>query len=368
MVLIHLTVNIHKLPQILLLLGILGIVCIFFVSCKQPTALKIDIWYGSNQRFKERGTPQKWINILGNVSSDNGIASLKYSLNNGTALPLSIGPDGFRLAYPGDFNIEIDTADLMYGSNTIKITAVDSLQNTVKSFVSVHYAAEHPPRFPYTIDWSKVPVIQEAVQVVDGHWKLEADGIRILEPYYDRIIALGDLTWTDYEITVQVTFHGFRQPEKGVDGGAGVIHAAIASRWPGHDEDGKQPRVKWYPLGATAEFRLIEGNPDDCRWRIIGDGGKEWKVVNEETGRPIKLGVRYVMKSQVETLADSKTMYSVKFWKDGEKEPEQWDLQAMEGSEDIQSGGVLLIAHYTDVTFGNVTVNPLSEKKNKPNF
>jgi len=347
-----------SLPNVILV-GILEITIMVSASCTHSVPPEINVWYGSEQYFGFSGNPQKWVNILGYVSSENGIASLTYSLNGETALPLSIGPDGTRLAHPGDFNIDIDNNDLKEGANAVTITATDSLHTSAVRTVTVNYSRGQRWPLPYSIDWRTVDTIQQAAQVVDGKWALEADGIRIVEPYYDRIIALGDTSWTDYEVTVQVTFHGFRQPHKGIDGGAGVIHAAIAMRWPGHDEDGLQPRVKWYPLGATAEFRLRGENLDDCRWRIIGDGGKDWKVVNEETGRAIKLGIPYKMKARVETRADSTTLYCVKFWDADDMEPEQWDLQAEEGIEDVQSGGALLLAHYTDVTFGEVTINQL---------
>ena len=67
------------------------------------------------------------------------------------------------------------------------------------------------------------------------------------------------------------------------------------------------------------------------------------------------------MKSRVESLADDSTQYSVKFWVAGQPEPVEWDLQAREGPEDVQSGSGLLISHNTDVTFGNVKFNPVNK-------
>ncbi|MFC1573635.1 hypothetical protein ACFL30_00465 [Candidatus Latescibacterota bacterium] len=356
-----LTEYFHKPLSFVILVGVLVITSITSVSCTHKDSPDIDVWYGNEQSFGLPGNPQKWANILGSVSSENGIRSLAYSLNGEAVIPLSIGPDGKRLANPGDFNIDIDCHNLNVGANTVTISTTDSLYNSSESTVTVNYSHRQSWPLPYSIDWQTVNTFREAVQVVDGKWKLEADGIRIVEPYYDRVLALGDSTWTDYEVTAEVIFHGSRQPRKGIDGGASVIHAAIAMRWPGHDEDGLQPRVKWYPLGATAEFRLIEGNPDDCRWRIIGEGGKDFKVVNEENGRAIKLGKRYIMKARVETRIDSSTLYSVKFWESNTVEPENWDLQAEEGIEDVQSGGALLIAHYTNLTFGEITVNKVND-------
>jgi regulation of enolase protein 1 (concanavalin A-like superfamily) len=45
----------------------------------------IDVWYGDNQTFGQLGVPQQWINILGNVSSAAGLATLTYTLNGGAS-------------------------------------------------------------------------------------------------------------------------------------------------------------------------------------------------------------------------------------------------------------------------------------------
>ncbi|MBD3287481.1 hypothetical protein GF337_01645 [candidate division KSB1 bacterium] len=336
------------------------IICLIFncllCFCGQKNP-KINIWYGEHQSFGKNGIPQQWINILGNVTGAQGIDSLYYSLNQGKQQSLSMGPDGRRLAKAGDFNIELDHQELNIGENEIRIVAVDSAGIRVDREIHIHYHPQKPNIPQYQVDWETVRHIQNAVQVVDGLWKLAQDGIRITEPYYDRALALGDMHWQNYEVTVEVIFHGMRIPrrEQG-DRGADVIHVAIATRWPGHDEDGKNLRTKWYPLGATAEFR-IEPDWQNCSWRILGGKGK---VTGETTSvRQIMPETRYIMKHRVETLEDSSTLYSVKLWKAAEPEPTGWDLRTQEGPEDIQNGGILLIAHYSVVTFGDIAVSPI---------
>jgi hypothetical protein len=67
----------------------------------------IDVWYGLNQTFPN-GTPQGFVNIVGNVSDpDSSISSLSYSLNGSGFSPLNMGPSNRRLAHPGDFNVDI---------------------------------------------------------------------------------------------------------------------------------------------------------------------------------------------------------------------------------------------------------------------
>lgn len=94
---------------------------VLFCSCAQDS--EIEVWYGKRQHFGRNGYPQKWINVLGRVASSDDISSLHYSLNDASSVPLSIGPDGHRLANPGDFNVDIDRAHLHSGENTVEITA-----------------------------------------------------------------------------------------------------------------------------------------------------------------------------------------------------------------------------------------------------
>jgi regulation of enolase protein 1 (concanavalin A-like superfamily) len=68
----------------------------------------ITIWYGDPQRFGYLGTPQTWINVLGNVHDPDGVASLQYSLNGSAWRALSIGPDNQRLEAPGGFQHRVE--------------------------------------------------------------------------------------------------------------------------------------------------------------------------------------------------------------------------------------------------------------------
>jgi len=313
----------------------------------------IDIWYGDEQSFGHWGVPQRWINVLGRVDPSR-VLRLEYMVNGGPPAPLTIGPDRHRLAYPGDFNVEIDHVDLDKGPNTVTLIAIDADGRRFFREITLRVTRGRTWPLPYRIDWSRASSIQDVAQVVDGRWTLTPDEVRTLEPYYDRVIALGDRTWTDYEITATVTFHGLRLPSR-EDGGANVIHAALAVRWPGHDDDRNQPRIKWYPLGATAEFRV---NPswEGCSWRILGGDGM---CVESDAGRALALDVPYIMKHRVQSGGDGIARYRVKLWADDDPEPDAWDMDMEKDSDGVQSGGALLIAHYTDVTFGEVEAVPL---------
>lgn len=323
-----------------------------FLKCSQPP-IKIDVWYGQEQTFGKPGNAQRWINILGSVDTEYPLAYLGYSLNQSKYKKLSIGQDMRRLAREGDFNIDIHRSKLKQDENIILIKAIDSLQNEITKEVIINYYPGNQWPLPYSVKWSGTNNIQDKVQVIDGKWKITNDGIRTVEPYYDRVIGFGDSTWRDYEVKTTVTYHSFTPP---VDEPPtfGVSHAAIAMRWPGHEYDDRQPHIEWNPLGATCEFKTSH-NHEGWRWRMLKPSLTEDKSRN----RYIEFNKPYHMKARVESVNDTSSIYSAKLWPVGTKEPSEWDLQGFEANDDVQSGSALLLAHHTDVTFGDITVIPL---------
>ena len=120
------------------------------------------------------------------------MASLTYSLNGAADVPLTIGPDDRRLAMAGDFNIDLASADLQSGVNTVMITATNSLGNVITRAVTVNFESGNVWPMPYSVDWGSLPsdgdsqtpdeAIQSVAQVVDGRWTLEGDAVRTVEP------------------------------------------------------------------------------------------------------------------------------------------------------------------------------------------
>ncbi|WP_370391138.1 T9SS type A sorting domain-containing protein [uncultured Winogradskyella sp.] len=301
----------------------------------------IDIWYGDTQEYGNNGEPQVWCNILGNVSdTDAGsITSLNYSLNGGSTVDLEIGPDNRRLENIGDFNVDLNVNDLVPGSNTVEITAIDNDSNTTTKTVTINYTDGNLWPIPYTIDWSSLNDITEinnVSHVVDGKFELTANGIRTAEPGYDRLIALGDKTSTNYEVLVPITIHSMPG-----DGGVGVL-----LRWKGHTAapvSCDQPQCGWVPNGAISWFRANR---------------LEFYQGNSESFTP-QLEVTYMFRTSVDTdAATGSTNYRIKFWEQGTPEPTAWNLEQTEGSSNLQEGSLMLIAHKADVTFGDVIVTP----------
>jgi regulation of enolase protein 1 (concanavalin A-like superfamily) len=310
----------------------------------------VDIWYGDTQEFGRIGTPVPMINVLGNASTDNGLSSLSYSLNGGSLQALSVGPNTRRLALAGDFNVEIPFSQLQPGSNNVQIRARDqSGRETIRTVSVINSSGPVWPN-PYFINWGGVSDINSVAQVIDGIWGISGGSVRPLVLAYDRLIAVGDRTWQNYEASCPITVHsidtaGYAAPSYGP--GVGVL-----LRWPGHTNDGHQPWEGVYPLGAIGFFRWTSAYE---RFEIFGNNGRILASAPDET---LQLGVQYTFKMRVQSFGDQ-AQYQFKWWTANQTEPSDWQLTGSQSlNEDPGSGCILLLAHHVDASFGNVTVVP----------
>ncbi len=296
----------------------------------------IEIWYGATQNFGAQGQPQPYINILGNISATNSISAAYYALNDGAPVDLNLGPDGRRLENLGDFNADITTADLLAGQNQVRISAETDLGAQAAVTVTVHYTPGTVWPAPYNIHWGDLATdaeILDAAQVVDGKWTLTPDGIRTLEPGYDRLIAIGDRTWTDYEARAAITLHS------DLDWGEGV---GFLFRWDGHTNNPYvcgQPLCGYFPLGDIGWMQ-----ENKLALYYGGSVARTWQTDRQ-----------YQMVMRVETEAGT-TTYRLKVWDTTtETEPADWQLTRTT-STTPPDGSLLLLAHQADVTFGEVSV------------
>ena len=317
----------------------------------------VDIYYGDTQEFGNIGVPQRWCNILGHISDNGSIETFEYTLNGGTPVALSIGPDNRRLHNVGDFNIDIDFSDFLPGLNTVEITAVDNELNVTTKEVTINYTENTVWPNPYDLDWSDlgndITRINEFSHVVDGNWELTPDGIRTAEPGYDRLIAIGDQTWDNYEVLVPFTINEIIRPGFGI---------GVLLRWQGHTDTPitcPQPKCGFLPLGNISWYR---------RDRLeYFEGVNEDQQVGNQTPRDLELNVTYMMRTSVNTDPNTgNTVYQMKVWEQGTQEPATWDLEQTSDSTDLQQGSFMLLAHQADVTFGNVSVTPGSLAINSP--
>jgi len=313
-----------------------------------PGGPTIDVWYGSYQEFGTAGVPQRFINILGKVVDPDGVPEFTYSLNGGPEYPLSIGRDGFRLQNDNDYNVEIAYADLEPGLNTVAIHAIDGLDYFTVETVDVEYVDDFTTPIPYSIDWSSSGDISNVAQIVDGKWSQSSEGMRVAEIGYDRLIAIGDIGWTDYEALVEFTVNVLPDPAI-----APVI--GLAMRWTGHwDWDGSQPRIGWYPLGALIAFDWHQGQYTGLvTWesdgaQVFGPGVTPIPVAGEPQ----------LFKMRCETLPNGDVLYNAKMWPANQLEPGDWTVTYSSDASPV-TGSLLVVAHEIDVTLGNISIVPV---------
>jgi hypothetical protein len=387
----------------------------------------IRVWYGNRQLFGEIGNPQQWVNILGNISghptsltySLNG--GPPYALAIGPSLTppgvsrcndstpresdeaaslwgkwrarahrvLHDGKHGCvtclarravewitgkrdiistspprRVFGTGDFNVELDINQLRQGSNTLILEAIGAFGKQTTAAVDVDYSKGKIWPLPYVVDWSRVTDISQAVQIIDGYWISTPEGLRTAEVGYDRIFAIGDMAWTDYQITVPIKVNAidYTGGDNTVSGGSGF---GMITHWRGHSYDSigrcecAQPRCGWLRSGGEGWFSASrhDRGPQGLQ---INDGSGEWVFIP----RKLELHTWYVWKTKVQAIGDTQTYkYQMKVWKLQEKEPVKWDLEGVDAPGNAKNGSILLDAHHVDATFGNISVVPAPFEK-----
>jgi len=324
----------------------------FFQAGEKQIA--ITIWYGKKQTFGQNALTQRWINILGNISPADRVKSCYYQLNKQAPMVFNLGSDLHRLAAPGDFNIDISIDNLDEDQNQIIIYAVDDFGTILSDTTEIKIYRDFKWPIPYTIDFSKVQKLQEVVQIVDGQWKLTDSGVRTVRPYYDRVLSIGDTTWSNYEILAHLTIHNWTPSQPGPPT-YNVSHFGVAMHWRGHHHDEYQPHRKWFPLGAQGEFLLKEPN-DSCQWRILFDGNnkdKSPKYANKQN--TIQKNKKIWIRSQVTSAPKGQSIYRFKQWMNEEDEPQGWDITGKE-ENDYFSGSLCLVPHNSDVTIHKIQI------------
>ncbi|MBP7140417.1 MAG: hypothetical protein KBA71_00805 [Opitutaceae bacterium] len=327
------------------------------------TAPEIDIWYGERQRVGHLGTAQEDFNLLGHIDSWRELDTLEWSLNERAPVPLNFRVYR-RLAAEGDFNADIPLGRLRAGENSINLTARWRDGRTVSRMVTISREQGSTP-LPRFIHWASVPNPQDAGQIVDGLWSVTPDGLRTVLTGYDRIFLIGENNWRDYDVRTSIRVH--RAPDLSESPGVGLI-----ARFTGHVVGGPkhfpsgQPKWGYQPFGTIAWIRWSKQTPPSSPQAQYFPGSE---------GRPTDLkavafmvGTRYDLRVTCKTLPDDAegrgvTHYRFKIWPAENSEPEAWTWERTQTSATaLRSGGVALLAHKVDVTFGDVTVLPLSSE------
>jgi hypothetical protein len=198
-------------------------------------------------------------------------------------------------------------------------------------------------------------------QVIDGQWALDGGGLRPLVFDYDRLVALGDMSWRDYTVTVPVTIFsvdpaGYPYPSAGP--GVGFL-----TRWNGHFDSGSgaTPLTGWSRLGALGWYRWqLSGGVYTQKLYLTGASN----TTIGATDRALELGVAYLFKMKVESsaLPNEAAYYQFKVWPASAAEPAAWDIAGRGNAFEPEGGSVVLVAHHVDARFGPVTVELASTR------
>lgn len=327
---------------------------------KTTSATRIHLWYGDQQRFGRHGRPQRAINLLGHVDAPDGLESLVWHDRDGESRALSIGPDGFRLERPGDFNVEIPCASLQGGCNDILIAARWRDGTSESRSVQVDFDADTHWPLPYHVDFVELSLQsgrwQEQVQVVDGRWALTPTGLRTASGHYDRLLTVGDRTWTDYRTRTTVVIHRMLYDTPGdLGGGVGLLH-----RWSGHVPDAYQPHREWRPNGAIGWYRADwEGSPASTRSLNISDAVVADTVLTTAGPSTLQLETPYIFEFGQQSRPGKCSLYRFRVWPVGAPGQLLCDLEAEARAGESSSGSVLLIALFADISVQSIDVTPL---------
>jgi hypothetical protein len=322
----------------------------------------ISVWNGTSQRFGGLGAPQRWVNILGNISDLDGIQSASFQLNGGPVYPLSWGPDGRRLKKQGDFNVDLLARDLNSGTNSLVISAKDWNNEISSVTVSIDFTRGTVWPYDYTVGWSSGAALMDSSQVVDGKWMVYGGAVRIQEPGYDRLIAIGDTTWQDYEVTARFTVDAIDSTVEAFSPANGGPAVGFLMRWNGHTDTPaflppiSQPLSGYLPYGMIGwhHWRTGYGDFSPNQWELMGN---DLILRSTSTARDIVYGVPYYFRMRVKGNAGG-AQYSFKIWAEGESEPVSWLMTAQEPSTSPSHGSVMLVAHHVFVSVGPVSVVP----------
>jgi hypothetical protein len=181
------------------------------------------------------------------------------------------------------------------------------------------------------------------------------------------IACSGDATWQDYEITAAVTIHEVAPQTSPLSGGNGL---GVVMRFTGHVVGGPrrfpiaQPKWGYQPVGAIAWLRWTPGRPDGSAFEqfLSGDSNDKSNYRKVE----VRAGETYVLKARCQTLPDADqgqgvTRYAFKLWPAAADEPQAWDWEHVQTSRDaLRRGGIALVAHHVDASFGDISVVPLA--------
>ncbi|MEL6890677.1 MAG: LamG-like jellyroll fold domain-containing protein, partial [Actinomycetota bacterium] len=349
------------------------------ITITEPTALqgptfeifspRGDVWDGQPLEFGAVGISQPDINVMGKAFDPDGISSITYQVNGGEPFTMGLGttdcPEGGvsctrRLVGDGSFNADVPVSSLQPGLNTITIRALDDLFNVSTIDVPVDYTPGNTWPLPYSIDWSTVTDVNDVAQPVDGQWLVDNGVVRPVEIGYDRLLTVGDDSWSSFEVEAPIKINSF--DPAGYFAPSGGPAVGFIPHWRGHTQTGiTQPKYGFAgQVGALVWYRYRDDQNGE-RFEIRDSAAQ--LVAEDLSGRTIDLGTQYIFKMQAETGGGAGPLYRLKVWPQGEPEPLEWDIVTALGSDAPDTGSLAIVAHHTDIEVGDVQVRQITAQE-----
>ncbi|MFT5200730.1 MAG: hypothetical protein ACI9C1_000094 [Candidatus Aldehydirespiratoraceae bacterium] len=324
----------------------------------------IEIYGGRDRTFGLTGDPQPTASITGIVRSPTGSYDVRWRLDRGEWTDLIPNPASTRVIDPGEFSIELEQNRISSTGTTMEIEAretgvaetitaddgTETLEITPGAANSVLLDLELLGSQDFgpdkTVFWGEED-LDTLAQIANGGWKQVPGGITPLEVGPQRIILIGDQSWSDYEVEFAFV-PGAVVPA--VDPEPVLPWAGVYLGWRGFD-----------PVSAASnEILRTAGGVGFGQ----GDGGITVAGVRNETEFisntgviTMVPGVRYRMRASAQTVRDGAEV-RLKLWIDGDPEPDNWTVEHL--NVGARSGGSLaLVAHRWDIVFESITIRPI---------
>lgn len=366
----------RPLPALRTLPVLAALVAALWARSAEPP--RMVFWYGERQTVGHLGEAQPCFNVLVHIEGWEELDSLAYRVTSrqpptdplvhSTASTNTLSFREFRrLAADGDFNADIPLGILGAGENTVTLTGRLRDGRQFSQSMVVDRGAGASPRLPFTIDWSRVRDVQEVGQAIDGLWVIENNRLRCRRPGYDRLFLIGGRDWQDYDVRTTVVVHAVL-PKLGLwsgnRNGLGLI-----PRFAGHGTGGYrhfpsgQPQWGYQPFGAIGWLRWRRAEPDAAPDIQFYRGDRD--AMKDVSRFPIAKEAAYALRMQCETVPVSPdqpptTIYRFKVWPAGTAEPAAWAFEEpQQSAHALRAGGVALLAHEVDASFGDIRVAAL---------
>ncbi|MDW3219318.1 MAG: PKD domain-containing protein [Acidimicrobiales bacterium] len=329
----------------------------------------VDLWLGAELNAGD-GVAQRWLDIPGNVSDPDGIASVIYSLNGEASEGLSLGPNDRRLVRDGDFVIDILRERLVEGTNTVEIRAADNLGEVTTALVQIINEPLEDVPLPGEIDWTQQG-LDGLVEVIDGHWKIDGTDLVIDADSlgYDRLLGIGDVGWTDFDVEFTITIESISEDfnaSTSTTPGFGML-----LRWNGHNESftpGSQPQQGFRPDGGNTDtpygafpFYAIELEGDD----VLEMQDPNGVVRTRDFSQQVTVGRTYHFRAQAQSIVGSGgSVFLAKIWPAGLEEPAEWTVSYVAGTgpEEANAGSFVIVAHEVAARYSSVRISEVTDE------